>query len=136
MTTDGCLHARVVPATHRTAYRLDSAHQVVDSNGHIPKDLGVVPARVTPLVGWPNALVNDRSWIAQLELQPHPEGGWYREIHRSTQAISRSDGEARSALTAILFLLHADEFSSWHRVTDQSRLAGGSGRFKAASLAP
>jgi uncharacterized protein len=62
-------------------------------------------------------LVNDRPLIAQLELQPHPEGGWYREIHRSTQAISRSDGEARSALTAILFLLNAGEISSWHRVS-------------------
>ena len=61
--------------------------------------------------------MNDRSLIAQLELQPHPEGGWYREIHRSTQAISRSDGEARSALTTILFLLHAGEISSWHRVS-------------------
>jgi uncharacterized protein len=55
--------------------------------------------------------------IAQLELQPHPEGGWYHEIHRSTQAFSRSDGETRSALTTILFLLHAGEISSWHRVS-------------------
>ena len=78
---------------------------------------GFARPTVSPLVGWPTALVNDRSLIAQLELQPHPEGGWYREIHRSTQAISRSDGEARSALTTILFLLHAGEISSWHRVS-------------------
>ena len=78
---------------------------------------GFASRTVSPLVGWPTALVNDRSLIAQLELQPHPEGGWYREIHRSTQTISRSDGEARSALTTILFLLHAGEISSWHRVS-------------------
>jgi uncharacterized protein len=78
---------------------------------------GFASRTVSPLVGWPTALVNDRSLIAQLELQPHPEGGWYRELHRSTQTISRSDGEARSALTTILFLLHAGEISSWHRVS-------------------
>ena len=78
---------------------------------------GFASPTVSPLIGWPTALVNDRSLIAQLELQPHPEGGWYRELHRSTQTISRSDGEARSALTAILFLLHAGEISSWHRVS-------------------
>ena len=64
---------------------------------------GFASATVSPLVGWPTALVNDRPLITQLELQPHPEGGWYREIHRSTQAISRSDGETRSALTTIFF---------------------------------
>ena len=61
--------------------------------------------------------MNDRSLSTNLELQPNPEGGWYREIHRSTQAISCSDGEARSALTTILFLPHACEISSWHRVS-------------------
>ena len=72
---------------------------------------------VSPCVRWPTALADDQSLIAQLGLQPHPEGGWYREIHRSSQAISRSDGQARSALTTILFLLHAGEISCWHRVS-------------------
>ena len=43
--------------------------------------------------------------------------GLVSQLHRSTQTISRSDGEARSALTTILFLLHAGEISSWHRVS-------------------
>lgn len=49
--------------------------------------------------------------IAQLELAPHPEGGWYRETWRA----EASEGE-RAGGTAILFLLKAGESSHWHRV--------------------
>lgn len=49
--------------------------------------------------------------IEQLELAPHPEGGWYRETWRGA---SNEDGRALG--TAILFLLKADERSHWHRV--------------------
>ena len=49
-------------------------------------------------------------------MQPHPEGGWYREIHRSALEVERWDGQRRSALTLIWFLLPAKEISRWHRV--------------------
>jgi len=49
-------------------------------------------------------------------LQPHPEGGWYREVHRSTQQVCRADGAQRAGLTVILFLLEAGRPSAWHRV--------------------
>lgn len=49
--------------------------------------------------------------IAQLNLGPHPEGGWYRETWRAPAP----DGE-RSSATAILFLLEAGGRSHWHRV--------------------
>lgn len=49
--------------------------------------------------------------IERLGLQPHPEGGWYRETWRA----AASSG-ARAAGTAILFLLKAGERSHWHRV--------------------
>lgn len=49
--------------------------------------------------------------IEQLELAPHPEGGWYRETWR---ADAGADGRPRG--TAILFLLKAGERSHWHRV--------------------
>jgi hypothetical protein len=49
--------------------------------------------------------------IAALNLQPHPEGGWYAETYRDAPG---SDGRARS--TAIYFLLKAGERSHWHRV--------------------
>ena len=54
--------------------------------------------------------------IQQLGLMPHPEGGWYRELHRSPDKVQRQDGAERSALTAILFLLPAGAVSCWHRV--------------------
>ncbi len=49
--------------------------------------------------------------IAKLSLEPHPEGGHYRETFRDTHA---PDG--RAASTAILFLLARGERSHWHRV--------------------
>jgi predicted cupin superfamily sugar epimerase len=49
--------------------------------------------------------------IRQLGLEPHPEGGWYRETWRHVAP----DG-GRGAGTAIYFLLGAGETSSWHRV--------------------
>lgn len=54
--------------------------------------------------------------IERYQLQPHPEGGWYREIHRSALQVRRDDGQLRSALTQILFLLEAPSVSRWHRV--------------------
>jgi predicted cupin superfamily sugar epimerase len=47
--------------------------------------------------------------IAALGLQPHLEGGWYRQTWVGP-------GEARASGTAILFLLKAGERSRWHRV--------------------
>ncbi|MBD3729534.1 MAG: cupin domain-containing protein [Sphingomonadales bacterium] len=49
--------------------------------------------------------------IAALDLQPHPEGGWYRETWRAPSV----DG-ARASATAIHFLLQTGESSHWHRV--------------------
>ena len=55
--------------------------------------------------------------IATLGLEPHPEGGFYRQVYRSPHAVQPDDGRnARSALTAIYFLLPAGEKSRWHRV--------------------
>jgi uncharacterized protein len=55
--------------------------------------------------------------VRLLGLMPHPEGGWFREIHRSTEQIFPPDGRgARSALTTIDFLLAPGEFSAWHSV--------------------
>ncbi|WP_427024263.1 cupin domain-containing protein [Aureimonas ureilytica] len=55
-----------------------------------------------------------RDIIARLGLQPHPEGGWYRETFRDTAL----DADGRPRSTAILYLLDTGETSEWHRVTD------------------
>ncbi|SHJ45825.1 hypothetical protein SAMN02745165_02441 [Malonomonas rubra DSM 5091] len=55
--------------------------------------------------------------IDQLGLQPHPEGGYYREVYRSgLQVQSESVKELRAAMTDIYFLLSAGQISRWHRV--------------------
>jgi predicted cupin superfamily sugar epimerase len=60
-------------------------------------------------------------WVRQLELAPHPEGGWFRETWRSNLTLDQAtlptdyDGP-RSAGTAILFALMPGQQSAWHTV--------------------
>lgn len=51
--------------------------------------------------------------IAGLALEPHPEGGWYRQ---TWVADVTDGGPERPAGTCIYFLLKAGEASHWHRV--------------------
>lgn len=55
--------------------------------------------------------------IEILGLEPHPEGGHFKEIHRHENA----DG-TRGAVTTIYFLLKAGERSHWHRVKDAEEI--------------
>jgi uncharacterized protein len=54
--------------------------------------------------------------IARLHLREHPEGGWYREVHRGAEPIATSRGP-RAALTSIYYLLEAGQKARWHMVT-------------------
>ena len=55
--------------------------------------------------------------IADLRMQPHPEGGWYAEVFRSARTVQPDDDRlSRPALTTIDFLLEAGQASAWHRV--------------------
>jgi len=54
-------------------------------------------------------------WARDLDLRPHPEGGWYAETYRHAAATATSRG-TRSLATAIYFLLLPGETSAWHRV--------------------
>ena len=53
--------------------------------------------------------------VARLGLEPHPEGGWFRETYRSSEAVRTARG-ARAASTAILFLVTAAAPSRFHRL--------------------
>jgi predicted cupin superfamily sugar epimerase len=62
-----------------------------------------------------------RAWIDHLKLQPHPEGGHFRESYRSPETIARAHlparfGGDRAFATAIYFLLEGDDFSALHRI--------------------
>ena len=55
--------------------------------------------------------------IELLGLEPHPEGGFFRETWRSPLAVGGlPHGAPRSASTAIYFLLPSGSFSALHRV--------------------
>jgi predicted cupin superfamily sugar epimerase len=60
-------------------------------------------------------------WIRELGLQPHPEGGWFREIYRAGETIVRAAlasryGGDRTLSTSIYFLLASGQVSRLHRL--------------------
>jgi predicted cupin superfamily sugar epimerase len=64
---------------------------------------------------------NARYWIEKLQLEAHPEGGYFRQTYRSNVAIAREAlpagfAGARAASTAIYFLLEGEKFSAFHRL--------------------
>jgi len=57
-----------------------------------------------------------RDIVARLGLEPHPEGGYFRETYRAPATLYTPSGE-RSLMTAILFLLVEGSPSGLHRLT-------------------
>jgi predicted cupin superfamily sugar epimerase len=60
-------------------------------------------------------------WIAELALERHPEGGWFRQTYRApeeiaAQALPRRFAAARAFSTAIYFLLEQGDVSHLHRL--------------------
>lgn len=67
-----------------------------------------------------SAATEAQHWIDRLHLQPHPEGGFFRETYRAALKLPHAalpgHGGDRSASTAIYFLLAGDQFSAFHRI--------------------
>ena len=64
---------------------------------------------------------NAKHWTEKLRLEPHPEGGYFRQTYRSDvviarEALSSGFNGARAASTAIYFLLEGENFSAFHRL--------------------
>jgi len=62
-----------------------------------------------------------RYWIEKLQLQKHPEGGWFKEVYRSADVVPQSGLPAnfngdRNFSTSIYFLLEKEEISILHRI--------------------
>lgn len=55
------------------------------------------------------------SVIQKLQLQPHPEGGYYRETYRSNEKVTLPD-KVRNVSTSIYYLLENENKSHLHRV--------------------
>lgn len=54
--------------------------------------------------------------VKNLALQPHPEGGFYRETFRSKHRVKTSDDRERQAFSSILYCIASSTKSSVHRV--------------------
>jgi predicted cupin superfamily sugar epimerase len=59
--------------------------------------------------------------VAHFQMQPHPEGGYYKESYRSNESIERAALPIRFAgdrnfATAIYFLLEQGNFSAFHKI--------------------
>ena len=65
-------------------------------------------------------------WITKLALQPHPEGGYFREIYRAAEQIPSAALPARyrgprSFSTSIYYLLAGTQISTLHRLTSDEQ---------------
>src|SRR5690554_4490747 len=59
--------------------------------------------------------------IKKLELQPHPEGGYFKETYRSSGEINNESlgieyKGKRNYSTCIYFLMTTESFSAFHRI--------------------
>lgn len=60
-------------------------------------------------------------FIEKLELEKHPEGGWFKQVYKSEEEIdkehlpNRYSGK-RAHSTSIYFLITQEEFSAFHRI--------------------
>ncbi len=65
--------------------------------------------------------MNAQYYIEKLNLTAHPEGGYFKEVYRSDEAVSkqalpeRYSGD-RNFSTGIYFLLSGKEFSAFHKI--------------------
>lgn len=66
-------------------------------------------------------MISTQQLIALYNLQPHPEGGWYKETYQSKEQINAASlperfGGSRAFSTAIYFLLEQGNYSAFHRI--------------------
>jgi uncharacterized protein len=73
---------------------------------------------------------------AELGLEPHPEGGYFRETYRAVERVATPRGP-RALATAIFFLVTADGPSRFHRLaSDELWMHNGGARLELLTLMP
>ncbi len=60
-------------------------------------------------------------WKHELGLEKHPEGGWFKEVYRSSESFAKSGlpdrfDSQRAMATSIYFLLEKNDISVLHRI--------------------
>lgn len=68
-----------------------------------------------------NESMTAQEWVHQLQLESHPEGGYYRETYHASRFIRDEDtyrvyGGDRRTATSIYFLLERHDVSKFHRL--------------------
>lgn len=66
-------------------------------------------------------MLNPQQLVDKYSLQPHPEGGWYKQTYKSSESVAAAAlperfGGNRPFSTAIYFLLEQGNFSAFHRI--------------------
>jgi len=70
--------------------------------------------------------MNAHYWINKLNLVKHPEGGYYKEIYRSEEVISKNAlpdrySSDRNVSTSIYFLLDREDVSHFHQIQSDEK---------------
>ncbi len=65
--------------------------------------------------------MNAEHYIKSLGLEPHPEGGYYKEVYRASGSIEQNALPAcfsgsRNYATSIYFLLKSGQYSAFHKI--------------------
>ncbi|HPH81418.1 MAG TPA: cupin domain-containing protein [Flavobacteriales bacterium] len=60
--------------------------------------------------------MNSNKLIEQLNLLPHPEGGYYKETYRSKVDLVNDNQQIRQVSTSIYYLLEENDSSHFHRI--------------------
>ncbi len=60
-------------------------------------------------------------WIEELQLEPHPEGGYFKETYKSAESFHSSTlpdrySSSRPFATSIIFLITSENFSAFHQL--------------------
>jgi uncharacterized protein len=61
-------------------------------------------------------MITSKELINNLNLLPHPEGGFYKETYRSEETTLNKNGALRNVCTSIYFLLEEKDKSHFHRI--------------------
>ena len=69
--------------------------------------------------------------IRLLDMQPHPEGGYYAQTYPTDRQVG-----PRPTSTAIYYLLQADEVSAWHKVDAEEHWLWHAGSALVVTVSP
>ncbi|HET54285.1 MAG TPA: hypothetical protein ENN33_03600, partial [Ignavibacteria bacterium] len=66
-------------------------------------------------------MIQASTLVKRLDLQPHPEGGYFKEVYRSNELI-KAEGlperysSERCFGTSIYYMLEGEQFSAFHKL--------------------